>query len=68
MTAPSSPPPPPAQNPSASSEETLPTGRVVRWVILAGMILFSVGLYFRFGLHTPPMENVPAGTATTSTP
>jgi hypothetical protein len=46
----------------------LPTGRVVRWVILAGMILFSVGLYFRFGLHTPPMENVPAGTATTSTP
>jgi len=39
----------------------------VRWVVLAGMILFSVALYFRFGLHTPPMENVPAGTAT-STP
>jgi hypothetical protein len=65
MTSPSS---PPSQNPSASSEETLPPGRVVRWVILAGMILFAVGLYFRFGLHTPPMENVPAGTATTSTP
>jgi hypothetical protein len=32
------------------------------------MILFSVALYFRFGLHTPPMENVPVGTATTSTP
>ena len=66
MTAPSS--PPPAQNSSASSEETLPPGRVVRGVVLAGVILFSVGLYFRFGLRTPPMENVPAGTATTSTP
>jgi len=66
MTSPSSPLPP--QHPSASSEETLPPGRVVRWVLLAGMILFSVGLYFRFALHTPPMENVPAGTETTSTP
>ncbi len=66
MTAPSS--PLPAQNPSATSEETLPPGRVVRWVLLAGMILLFVGLYFRFGLDTPPMENVTAGTATTSTP
>jgi len=40
----------------------------VRWVLLAGAILFSVGLYFRFGLKTPPMGTTPAGTATTSTP
>jgi hypothetical protein len=55
-------------SPSSSSDETLPPGRVVRWVLLGGVILLSVGLYFRFGLHTPPMENAPAGSATTSTP
>ena len=63
MTSPNSP-----QSQPSSSDETLPPGRVVRWVLLAGIILFFVGLYFRFGLDTPPMENVPAGTATTSTP
>ncbi|HEX9349242.1 MAG TPA: hypothetical protein VF919_16840 [Gemmatimonadales bacterium] len=55
-------------SPSSLSDETLPPGRVVRWILLGGVILFSVGLYFRFGLHTPPMENAPAGNATTSTP
>jgi len=55
-------------SPSSSSDETLPPGRVVRWVLLGGVILLSVGLYFRFGLHTPPMENAPAGSATTSPP
>ena len=53
---------------SAPSDETLPPGRVVRWVLLAGVILFAVGLYFRFGVHTPPMGITPAGTDTTSTP
>jgi hypothetical protein len=53
---------------SAPSDETLPPGRVVRWLLLAAVILFSVGLYFRFGLHTPPMGSTPAGTDTTSTP
>ena len=53
---------------SAPSDETLPPGRVVRWILLAAVILFSVGLYFRFGLHTPPMGSAPAGTDTTSTP
>jgi hypothetical protein len=62
MTAPSSPPSQP------SSDETLPPGSVVRWMMLAGVILLSVGLYFRFGLHTPPMVTAPAGTAATSTP
>jgi hypothetical protein len=58
----------------SSSDETLPPGRVVRWLMLAGVILLSVGLYFRFGLHTPPMgaapapAPAPAGAATTSTP
>jgi len=58
---------PPRQTQGAS-DETLPPGRVVRWLMLAGVILLSVGLYFRFGLHTPPMVNAPAGTATTSPP
>jgi len=62
MTSPNSPVLP------ASSDETLPPGRVVRWVLLAGVILFSVGLYFRFGLHTPPMGAAPTGSTETSTP
>jgi len=53
---------------SSSSDETLPPGRVVRWLIFAGVILLSVGLYFRFGIHTPPMGVTPAGSDTTSTP
>ena len=53
--------------PKAPSDETLPPGRVVRWIVLAGMILFSVGLYFRFGVHTPPIGVTPAGTDSTST-
>ncbi len=64
MTSPNSPDVPR----SSSTDETLPPGRVVRWLMLAGMILLSVGLYFRFGLHTPPMVNAPAGAATTSPP
>jgi len=46
----------------------MPPGRVVRWILIAGAILFSVGLYFRFGLRTPPMGSTPAGTATTPIP
>ncbi len=53
---------------SAPSDETMPPGRVVRWILIAGAILFSVGLYFRFGLRTPPMGSTPAGTATTPIP
>ena len=44
---------------SVSSDETLPVGRVVRWVALAGVILFSVVLYFKFGLHTPHLGPTP---------
>jgi hypothetical protein len=56
---------------SSSSDERLPPGRVVRWVLIAGVILFSVGLYFRYGLHTPPLGTAPApaaGAPTTATP
>jgi hypothetical protein len=60
-------PPPPA--PPAPVDETLPPARVVRWLLLGGVILFSVGLYFRYGLHTPPMGTAPVtGATTTSTP
>ena len=53
---------------SQASDETVPPGRVVRWIFIAGVILFSVGLYFRFGLHTPPIESAPAADTTTATP
>ena len=43
----------------AASDETLPPGRVVRWLALAGVILFSVVLYFKFGLHTPHLGTTP---------
>ena len=47
-------------------EDRLPPARLVRWVLLAGVILFSVGLYFRFGLRVEPIGTV--APATTSTP
>ncbi len=54
---------------SQASDETVPPGRVVRWIFIAGVILFSVGLYFRYGLRTAPMGNAPAaGETTTATP
>ncbi len=53
---------------SSATDDTLPPGRIVRWLFIAGVILFSVGLYFRFGLHTPPIESAPAADTTTATP
>jgi hypothetical protein len=55
-------------SPNAPSEDRLPPSRVVRWLLLAGVILFSVGLYFRFGLHVAPLGTVPPPAATTTTP
>ncbi|HYU27473.1 MAG TPA: hypothetical protein VEK83_00430 [Gemmatimonadales bacterium] len=52
MTDPNSAAPPP-------SDDVLPPSRVVRWLVLGGIILFSVALYFRFGLHTPHIGTVP---------
>jgi hypothetical protein len=56
MTAPKSP----------ASDDYLPLARLVRWVLLAGMILFSAGLYFRFGLKVEPFGSAPAATTTTT--
>jgi hypothetical protein len=48
------------------TDDALPPSRIVRWLLVAGVILFSVGLYFRFGLKVEPIGTVPP--ATTSTP
>jgi hypothetical protein len=58
---------PPRSPKPVPADETLPAARVVRWIALAGVILFSVALYFRFGLQTPSLSGAPAAT-TTSTP
>jgi hypothetical protein len=34
----------------------MPLSRIVRWLVLGGVILLAVGMYFRFGLHLPPMR------------
>ena len=54
----------------AASDDRVPPSRVVRWILLGGVILFSVGLYFRFGMRVPPIGTAPAetSTATPSTP
>jgi hypothetical protein len=52
----------------APSDDRVPPSRIVRWVVLGAVILFSVGLYFRFGLRVPPIGTAPAGAETTSTP
>ena len=49
-----------------SIDDALPPSRIVRWLLIAGVILFSVGLYFRFGLRVEPLGT--ATPATTSTP
>jgi hypothetical protein len=58
--------------PKPSSDDVLPPSRIVRWVLLAGVILLSVGLYFRFGLRVEPLGSAPvappSATSTTATP
>ena len=48
--------------PPESAEEILPTSRVVRWLVVAGIVLFCVGLYFRNGLSVPTLGSTPAAT------
>jgi hypothetical protein len=48
---------------SAPSEDRLPPARLVRWLLLAAVILFSAGLFFRYGLNVQPIPQ-----ATTTTP
>jgi len=56
--------------PKSAADDALPASRAVRWVVLAGVILFAAGLYFRFGLRVPPIGSAPpaSATSTTSTP
>ena len=44
---------------SAPADDRLPPARLVRWVLLGAVILFSVGLYFRFGVQVQPLGTVP---------
>jgi len=39
--------------------DELPPSRLVRWMVLGGVILFAVNLYFRWGTRIPPVS-VPA--------
>ncbi len=48
----------------ADDPNVLPASRVVRWMLLGGVILFAVGLYFRSGLKVPPVS-APAAPAET---
>jgi hypothetical protein len=50
---------------SAPSDDRLPPARLVRWLLLAGVILFSVGLFFRYGLDVRPIGTVPPPATTT---
>jgi len=56
--------------PKTASDDVLPPSRAVRWVVLAGVILFAAGLYFQFGSRVPPIGSAPpaSATSTTSTP
>jgi hypothetical protein len=51
---------------SSASDDRLPPARLVRWVVLAGVILFSVSLYFRFGRDVQPLGTVTSPAATTA--
>lgn len=44
------------------TDDALPPSRTVRWLLLAGVILFSMGLYFRFGVRVAPIGTVPPAT------
>jgi hypothetical protein len=39
--------------------DELPASRLVRWMVLGGVILFAVSLYFRWGTRIPTVS-VPA--------
>ncbi|MGH7530108.1 MAG: hypothetical protein ACREMN_06965 [Gemmatimonadales bacterium] len=43
-----------------SLQDALPPSRAVRWLMLAGVILLGVALYFRWGLDLAPVGSGPA--------
>ena len=36
--------------------DELPPSRLVRWMFLGAVILFAVGLFFRWGTRLPPVS------------
>ena len=36
--------------------DELPPSRLVRWMVLGGVILFAVSLFFRWGTRVPPVS------------
>jgi hypothetical protein len=40
----------------------LPPSRIVRWLVIAVVIAFTVALYFRDGRQVPPLTGTPAAT------
>jgi hypothetical protein len=40
----------------ADESNVLPPSRIVRWMLLGGVILFAVALYFRSGLKIRPVS------------
>jgi hypothetical protein len=40
----------------ADESNLLPPSRLVRWMALGAVILFAVGLYFRWGVRVPPVS------------
>ena len=38
------------------SEQSNAASRIVRWGAVAALIALSIGLYFRFGTHLPPLN------------
>jgi len=43
----------------APTDDVVPPSRIIRWLLLGAIILFSIGLYFRFGVLTPHIGTVP---------
>ncbi len=51
----------------ADESTVLPPSRIVRWMLLGGVILFAVALYFRSGRTLPPVS-APAASSELSPP
>ena len=45
----------------ADESNLLPPSRLVRWMALGAVILFAVGLYFRWATRVPPVSAAAAG-------
>jgi len=48
--------------------DELPPSRLVRWMVLGGVILFAVSLFFRWGTRVAPVSVPPPAAAGPETP